>query len=634
MTGSITETWHYEVNPYSNLRKGDSDMALKTAKTSILTVTAHVGDCKTMLAFNLPDPSRAANLAGFTIQVKPEGGAPYFLQNTLQFKDPSAHEQVASSPPTSSVNAPLHRFRWLHVPGYDHQGTQPYFGNYTYTVTPRYFDDKQSLKPLDSNLSLSVTVFVGPFAKDNLKLGFTRGYTQSQAFDHHFGRTALIRPKGKELLFDTSQVSGTDQSGSQYTFASEYEWLGFTARARLFEFLDDVMKDPKQYLSVFAYDLNEPDICQSLLELAKQGRVRVILDNAALHHNKATPTPEDEFEAEFRKVATSEADILRGKFSRYAHDKVFISFNKDKPLKVLTGSTNFSVTGLYVNSNHVLVFDDPDVAGKYGELFQTVWSGGVKLNTYLKSSFESLVYSAPVKNLPQTSITFAPHKEETVTRIFDGVVSRIQAESGRQGAEGSVFFAVMEIDNGTSPVYQALKSIHADQQVFSLGVSDSNKGISLYTPGEKTGVLVTGKPGSSILPPPFNKVRTIAGVGHQIHHKFVVCGFNGNDPTVYCGSSNLAQGGEMANGDNLLEIHDGDVVTVFAIEALGLVDHFQFLNRMATAAQPPSSKQMPASKKEAAADAGWFLSTTDDWTKPYFDSNDLHFVDRQLFAAI
>lgn len=609
-------------------------MASQIAKSSSMTVRAYVGDCKTMLAFNFPDSSSTTNLAGFTIQAKPDGGAAYFLSNTLQFKNPSAHAQVTGEPPTSSVNAPFHKFRWLHVPGSVHQGTQPYFGNYTYTVTPRYFDENQSLKPLDPGLSLSVTVFVGPFVKDNLKLGFTRGYTQSQAFDFHFGRNALIRAKGNEFLFDTSQISGTNGAGTQYTFASEYEWLGYTARERIFEFLDEVINDPAQLLCVFAYDLNEPDICKALLQLAEQGRVRVILDNAALHHSKTSPKPEDEFEAEFRKVAKAPADILRGHFNRYAHDKVFVSFTKDQPLKVLTGSTNFSVTGVYVNSNHVLVFADKDVARKYGELFQSVWSGGVKLNAYLNSPFESLVYSAPVQNLPVTGITFAPHKEVTVTNILGGIVTRIQAEQGKRGPEGSVLFAVMEIDNGTSPVYQALKNIHEQQDVFSMGVSDSNAGISLYAPGKTTGVLVTGKPGSSILPPPFNQMRSIGGVGHQIHHKFVVCGFNGNDPTVYCGSSNLAQGGEMANGDNLLEIHDGDVATAFAIEALGLVDHFQFLNRMSMSAQPPGSKQMPASKTEAATGAGWFLSTTGDWAKPYFDENDLHFADRQLFAPI
>jgi hypothetical protein len=94
-------------------------------------------------------------------------------------------------------------------------------------------------------------------------------------------------------------------------------------------------------------------------------------------------------------------------------------------------------------------------------------------------------------------------------------------------------------------------------------------------------VLVTGKPSQVMLPPPFDQVPSPPG--HEIHDKFVVCGLNGPDPVVYCGSSNLAGGGEQANGDNLLEIHDADVVTAFAIEALLLVDHYAFLDRFAKA---------------------------------------------------
>jgi hypothetical protein len=74
----------------------------------------------------------------------------------------------------------------------------------------------------------------------------------------------------------------------------------------------------------------------------------------------------------------------------------------------------------------------------------------------------------------------------------------------------------------------------------------------------------------------------------------VVCGLNGTDPVVYCGSSNLASGGEAENGDNLLAIHDADVATAFAIEALGLVDHYNFLDRMA------DPKKSPAKKKTSA----------------------------------
>jgi hypothetical protein len=130
------------------------------------------------------------------------------------------------------------------------------------------------------------------------------------------------------------------------------------------------------------------------------------------------------------------------------------------------------------------------------------------------------------------------------------------------------------------------------------------------------------------------------GDGHQVHHKFVVCGFNQPDAVVFCGSSNLATGGEEANGDNLLAIHDSDVATVFAIEALGLVDHFNFLDKAATGGKgstPSRRRSIPAatptaSPKEAAVAAGWFLSTDDGWTKPYYDPNDLRYVDRTLFG--
>src|SRR5262249_14895223 len=121
--------------------------------------------------------------------------------------------------------------------------------------------------------------------------------------------------------------------------------------------------------------------------------------------------------------------------------------------------------------------------------------------------------------------------------------------------------------------------IFSNKSVYSYGISDAPGGTHLYAPGSKTGVLVTGKPGKTTLPPPFDQVPSPPG--HEIHDKFVVCGLNGTDPVVYCGSSNLASGGEAANGDNLLEIHDADVATVFAIEALLLVDHYNFLDRYA-----------------------------------------------------
>jgi hypothetical protein len=198
-----------------------------------------------------------------------------------------------------------------------------------------------------------------------------------------------------------------------------------------------------------------------------------------------------------------------------------------------------------------------------------------------------------------------------------------------------------------NPVYDSLNDVHKDPGVFSFGISDNPDGIALYNVGSLEGVLVTGKPKDPILPPPFDQVRGVGG-GHQVHHKFVVCDVNGQG-VVFCGSSNLALGGEKVNGDNLLMIEDQDLATVFAIEALALIDHFNFLGNVAkphaaavgavaaaapVSAAPAAVPAPPPANLAAAADAkGWHLSTSDAWAAKYFDSNDLHCKDRVIFAT-
>jgi phosphatidylserine/phosphatidylglycerophosphate/cardiolipin synthase-like enzyme len=515
----------------------------------------------------------------------------------------------------------------LHVPGSSEEAAKPFYGIYTYTVTPRYFDGSGSMLPIDPSLSKSVQVNVAPFTKGEIDVGFTRGFVQSQAIVHNFGPKAIFRPQGQELLFDTSKVSGKNSQGKDYTFAEEYEWLGFTARGKAFDVANEVLNNQKLRLDVFAYDLNEPDLMQIFLSLAKQGRIRVILDNAGLHHNTETPKPEDQFEELFNKAAKKPAAILRGQFGRYAHDKELIVSEGDQAIKVLTGSTNFSITGLYVNSNHVVVFNHPQVAATYAQIFQTVWDGGVNVN-FNKTPEAAKVFSFSVDQ-SQIEVTFSPHLDADAEKNLDNMVARITQEQKQKN--GSVLFAVMGLDKGTGPVLPALKDLHRDQDIFSYGISDTPGGIFIYQPGKKTGALVSGKPTATKLPPPFDQVRGL-GLGHQVHHKFIVCGFNGNSPVVYCGSSNLALKGEEVNGDNLIAIHDGDIATVFAIEALALVDHFDFLDRSSTKAKVAPAQIKSASKQQQAVDAGWFLSTTDAWATPYYDPTDLHNVDRLLFS--
>jgi len=448
-----------------------------------------------------------------------------------------------------------------------------------------------------------------PFKKGALSLGFTRGYMQSEAFVHHFGPKAQLQPPGKPLLYSTNQQAGTNPAGQAYTFEDEYAWMGSTARRQVLSVLNSVVNDHSLHLDVFAYDLNDPTVMSALLELGKQGRVRIILDNAQLHVTHKDPktgqtvvTSEDQFAAEFNKQAKAPAALERGCFDRFSHDKIFIVSKNGSATQVVTGSTNWSVTGLYVNANHVLVFDDASVASQYAKVFAQSWQilsktktpSQAAANAFSGTPLATQPFNIQSASVPRTIINFSPHTQDDVTKILGAISDRIKKETGAQ--KGNVLFAVMQLTGSQSPVYSTLSGLHADQSVFSYGISDAPSGTFLYAPGAKTGVMVTGKPGNTMLPPPFDQVPTPPG--HEIHDKFVVCGLNGSDPVVYCGSSNLATGGEAANGDNLLEIHDADVATAFAIEALLLVDHYNFLDRMANPKAPKPAK--PAGKKPAS----------------------------------
>jgi phosphatidylserine/phosphatidylglycerophosphate/cardiolipin synthase-like enzyme len=574
-------------------------MSFVTASKNAFSVKAYVGDKKTLLAFNFSSQDNAKKLAGFSIFCQPPGQVPgYYLQNNLRFEDPSKHKQVASEAPNSTANAPIQKYRWTHYPGTAHQGVSPALGNYTYTVTPRYFDASGSMRALDTALSVPVTVPVGPFKKSSTSLGFTRGYMQSQAYAHNFGKSTPIVPGNRQLEFDTNTQAGTDNNGQPVTFAQIYNWMGETAREQIFDVLDRVLNDSSLTLKVFAYDLNEPDIVKTLLTLAAQKRVRVILDNAKLHVTQPgdPQTPEDQFTALFKQQQQGWSGIERGAFARYSHDKIFIVLRNQSAIEVLTGSTNFSLTGLYVNANHVLVFQDANVAGHYDQVFEKSWQilsnnrppNRAAANAFSSTDLATQPYESQAGFAPKMQITFSPHTPTDANNILTGISDRITQET--HSAKGNVLFAVMQLQGG-SPVYQTLIDLHT-QPVYSYGISDEPQGIVLYSPAQASGVKVTGKPGQVTLPPPFDQVPSPPG--HEIHDKFVVCGINGDDPVVYCGSSNLALGGEQANGDNLLAIHDADVATAFAIEALGLVDHYNFLDRL-------MDPKKAASKKKASA---------------------------------
>ncbi len=431
---------------------------------------------------------------------------------------------------------------------------------------------------------------------------------RGQAFVDRYGSNVKSLRFDDSVDYDTKQpVTGTSTTPPT-TYQDMYRWLGARARQLLNGFLVQCEADGVATGSgydVFAYDLDEPDFLRVLARDAKRGwPVRMVLDDSPLH---TKPGAREILAAKL--LGDAGVDLVRGHFKRYAHDKCIIQRNKaGEAVRVFTGSANFSVRGLYVQSNSTIVIDDPSVAALYGQAFDQAFEAK-GMAGFPKAPIAAQWFAQSQPELPKFSVSFAPHTDASISlqRVADAI----------KNAKSSVLFAVMELGGGGDVLAQ-LAALEKRTDVFSYGVTQSQKGLT-FTKSGKPGLLVPFGYLSSKVPEPF-RAEWNGGMGQVIHHKFVVVDFNQPNPVVFCGSSNLAQGGEQANGDNLLAIEDPAVAALYAVEAIQLVDHYEFR----------------AVASQATSDDPLRLHGPDEnpqWWEGYYDPNDLKSRERQVLVS-
>jgi len=569
-----------------------------SAQNQGLRVVAYPGDNKILLAMSVDEKSidSSNNLAGFAIWRKYDGKAEEVLGNRIAFdygvsKDTTAKDRKW----TDSDKAPFQKFRWVDVPvdGFDIP--------ITYRVRAMYFTGRgQEIKD-----GPEVTVKIEPVKQRHGKFraAFTRGYIASQAYADKFGNKD-IRPTGSKTPdFDIRP------------FEAQYEWLGADAREVLYKFLDDCEKDEQAKVDVFAYDLDEPTVIAAICRIGEQGRLRAILDNAPLHKKKGAV---EIAAAKMIIAAAGKQNVKQGHFNRFQHNKVFIKRDGGgNAQRVIFGSMNFSVRGIYVQANNVIMVDDPKVAGMFATAFDVAFAGNVKAPAFRKNPIAAryMVGSpAETADLPKFSLALSPHNDWKVS--LGPMADRVRA------AKSSVLFAVMA-PSGSGPVLDSLRQIAGEPTVFSYGTVETDKGIAVQSPNGAMGDLTSFAVLTKNVPAPFTKEFS-GGAGMHIHDKFVVVDFNAENPTVFTGSSNLAAGGEQANGDSLAMIEDAAIANMYAIEAVALFDHYHFRKAMqrATRVQPltlwyPGKPNAP-----------------DPWWKPYYDRTKIQMRDRCLFAEV
>ncbi len=549
------------------------------AGTPPLTVRAYPADGSVLLAFDL-DKKFTKNLAGFAIKRTDPGGKSAYLPNRLNF---TTRVTTGTKPEdriwTASNEAPFQKFRWVDFP------SNVTNGKYSYQVSAMYFT---SGGKLTEGASQTVQVTLTGDGQGKFGVSFTRGYLSSQAYATEF-HNAPIRPTSKSIDYPTG------------AYATQYEWLGYHARKSIFEFLNNCLSDQTCTVDCFAFDLDEPDFVRGLVKLGR--RLRAFLDDAPLHTKPGALEPQA---LKLLQGSAGPGNVKTGHFSRFAHCKVLIK--KDaagKAVRVLTGSANFSVRGLYVQANNVVVITDEVAAQLYEDAFEQAFQDESKFAT---SEIADGWHELQEQDIPPFDVAFSPHTSASVS--LDRVSEAIK------GAKSSVLFAVMELGGGGS-VLDQLRNLPG-RNIFSYGMTQTTSGLKVYKPGEANGLIVPFAYLKGKVPAPF-QAEFSGGIGQVIHHKFVVVDFNDKNPVVFCGSSNLAAGGEQSNGDNLLAIYDSGVAYKYAVEAVRLVDHYHF-----RAAMQDSTDTQPLTLKRGGGDQ--------EWWEPYYDSKNIKYRDRVIFV--
>jgi hypothetical protein len=70
------------------------------------------------------------------------------------------------------------------------------------------------------------------------------------------------------------------------------------------------------------------------------------------------------------------------------------------------------------------------------------------------------------------------------------------------------------------------------------------------------------------------------------------------------------------------------------LEALELVDHYEFLNTLSNkTGTAPADAATQTDRRATASAAGCLLGTSNGWSDKYFNPDNLHFADRELFET-
>ncbi|MGJ4942999.1 phospholipase D-like domain-containing protein [Bradyrhizobium sp. HKCCYLS1011] len=275
--------------------------------------------------------SRLDGCLGFAIhQIDLDANKETVLPALARFKGQTADK-------LTTEQAPVQKFWWKDL--FAKRG-----GTYQYKIVPmggtpgRTLSPLAGVKPLLSN-KVTLTPSRPPF-----HAYFNRGIIATQALSHELKDHPSIDALAPHILDPNDEIR-------------------IRLMGQLQEGVTSLLKradDEGGEIHAALYELNDPNGLEKQLQANPKSRT-VILGN---EQGPDTEDADADNRAALKKAGVDVIDRILGK-GDIPHNKFMVLTQNGKPTAVLSGSTNWTSTGLCTQTNNALVVDSPDLAQRY-----------------------------------------------------------------------------------------------------------------------------------------------------------------------------------------------------------------------------------------------------------------------------
>ena len=334
------------------------------------------------------------------------------------------------------------------------------------------------------------------------------------------GTSTAYLPKGFEIYFTDPQQSCGDPNALDSKFMDFIRSARDSVNACFFE-IRWVTRDC------------HPNPVETFCAISESVLVQIISD----HQFAGTNDDYDTLSSCGIKIAYDNMGLCGGDATYSMHNKFCIVDGQ----KVWTGSTNNTYSGCWWNNNTSVVIDCPQLAQAYEKEFHEMW--GTNLPNHTDARFHTCkLGTTPTPDTTNCNGIDLEYYFSPPSCIEDRIIEAID------NAQENLYFCVYVFTS--DDIRNALINAH-NRGVWVEGVMDT---FCLQTSGCEYNTLVAaGVP-----------VCYVAYDWGYMHHKFLVVDHNTiHDPRVLLGSNNWSYYGDTYHDENLIVVHDQNVVAEY-----------------------------------------------------------------------